>query len=234
MIFTHTFAKYEKLLHQKYEVSSTIRHRGERGRQREHGLLTFLRDNLPKAYGVATGEVIPYLGPTPSPQCDIIIYDHLRMPVLGAGDSVQQVPLEAVYGVIECKSLIDQKALDDTGRKIRAIRELSRCPSKRPLKKKMDPGPFYILFGYRLKSSSKQCTNFMAAESKNRDVDVIALNKGCGLWLEKIDRPIWLNTTEEKSGYHETLIFFFINLLERLRSVDLGEPSILEMFYSDK
>jgi len=98
----------------------------------------------------------------------------------------------------------------------------------------MDVGPFYILFGYRLKSSRKQCTNFMAAESKNRDVDVIALNKGCGLWLDKIDHPIWLNTTEEKSGYHETLIFFFINLLERLRSIDLGEPSIVEMFYSDK
>jgi hypothetical protein len=74
----------------------------------------------------------------------------------------------------------------------------------------------------------------MALESQNRDVDVVALNRGCGLWFDDFANPVWLNTTEEKSGFHETLIFFFINLLERLRSIDLGEPSIIEMFYSDK
>src|SRR5215467_3299636 len=123
MIFTKTFAHYERLLHQKYAVSSTIRHKGERGRQRENGLMGFLKDNLPAAYGVATGEVIPYRGPDPSPQCDIIVYDRLRMPVLGGPGAVQQVPLEAVYSIIECKSVIDQKALADTEAKIRAIRK---------------------------------------------------------------------------------------------------------------
>lgn len=153
MIFTKTFAQYERLLHQEYSVSSTIRHKGERGRQRENGLIAFLKDNLPAAYGVATGEVIPYRGPDPSPQCDIIVYDRLRMPVLGGRAAVQQVPLEAVYCIIECKSVIDTKALSDTAGKIRAIRKLPRCPSRRPLKKGMDHGPFFILFGFRLKSS---------------------------------------------------------------------------------
>ena len=234
MIFTNTFAQYEKLLHQKYAISSTIRHKGERGRQREQGLLVFLRENLPAAYGVATGEVIPYRGPTPSPQCDIIIYDRLRMPVLGSKDAVQQVPLEAVYGIIECKSLLDQKALTDARSKIQAIRSLARCPSKRPLRAGALPAPFFTLFGYRLKSSIERCTEFMSVDKAYRDVDVVALDRGGGVWIVDRPDPVWVHTTEEKSGWHETLIFFFVGLLETLRSIDLGEPSFLEMFWSDK
>jgi len=234
MIFTNTFAQYEKLLHQKYAVSSTIRHKGERGRQRENGLLAFLKENLPAAYGVATGEVIPYRGPTPSPQCDIIIYDRLRMPVLGSMDAVQQVPLEAVYGIIECKSLIDQKAFIDAQAKIKAIRALPRCPSKRILREGSLPAPFFTLFGFRLKSALERCTEFMSLAATDRDVDVVALDRGCGIWIDDRPNPVWLNTTEEKSGSHETLIVFFVGLLETLRSIDLGEPSFAEMFWSDK
>src|SRR4051812_14903543 len=98
----------------------------ERGRQRENGLLIFLRENLPAAYGVATGEGIPYRGPTASPQCDIIIYDQLGLPILGRADAVQQVPFEAVYAVIECKSQNDGKALKDTQRQIQLKRPLRR------------------------------------------------------------------------------------------------------------
>src|SRR5436190_20927616 len=113
MIFSKYLAEYEKLLQSKYTISGTIRHKGERGRQRENGLLMFLRETLPAAYGVATGEIIPWIGKDPSPQCDIIIYDRLRMPIFGASEAVQQVPLEGVYAVIESKSVIDSKAIAD-------------------------------------------------------------------------------------------------------------------------
>ncbi len=232
MIYTNTFAQYEKLLHQKYEVSSTIRHKGERGRQRENGLLSFLSENLPSAYGVASGEIIPYKGKIPSPQCDIIIYDRLRMPVLGRNDIVQQVPLEAVYAVIECKSLVDTKALRETKVKIDAIRLLPRCPSIRPLKKDMDSGPFFVLFGYRMKSSFNKCTQFMKQSAVDKDVQAVVLNNGCGIWLEDYTEPVWIKATELKSGQHETLLLFFISLLQALVSIDLGEPSFLELFYS--
>jgi len=234
MIFTNTFAQYEKLLHQKYAVSSTIRHRGERGRQREHGLFTFLKDNLPGAYGVATGEVIPYRGSIPSPQCDIIIYDRLRMPVLGSGEAVQQVPLEAVYGIIECKSSLDSKAFIDAKEKFHAIRSLPRCPSKRPLREAALKSPFFTLFGYRLKATTKRCKDFMELHAVHQDIDVVALDSGCGIWVEDRPKPVWLNSTEAKIGNHETLIIFFVGLLQTLQAIDLGEPNYLEMFYSNE
>ncbi len=233
MIFTRTFAHYERLLHQKYAVSSTIRHKGERGRQRENGLLGFLRDNLPAAYGVATGEVIPYHGSDPSPQCDIIIYDRLRMPALGAMDAVQQVPLEAVYCIIECKSMIDAKALVDTSKKIRAIRKLPRCPSRRPLREGMEPGPLFTLFCFRLRSSTQRCTEFMSREALRHNVDIVALDCGCGIWISDRPDPVWLNATVKQAGFYETLLIFFVGLLDSLRSVDLGEPRFQEMLWSD-
>src|ERR1035437_4015942 len=113
MIFASNLSHYERLLQQKYDVSTSIWHKGERGRQRENGLLMFLRETLPAAYGVATGEIYPFMGPKPSPQCDIIIYDRLRMPVFGTREAVQQLPLEGVYAVIETKSSIDSKSIVD-------------------------------------------------------------------------------------------------------------------------
>src|SRR5437660_1691684 len=82
-----------------YDVTTTIRHKGEKGRQREHGLATLLREHLPMAYGVATGEIVPYVGNAHSPQCDIIVYDQLHYPILGKSDAVQLVPREAVVCV---------------------------------------------------------------------------------------------------------------------------------------
>ena len=234
MIFTKTFTEYEKRLLQHYHVSSTIRHKGERGRQREDGLRKFLDDNLPTAYGVATGEIIPYRGNIPSPQCDIIIYDRLRFPILGKGDPVQQVPLEAVYSVIECKSQIDAKAIADAQKKIHLIRQLPRFPSQTPLKKGRSRGPFFTLFGYRLKSSKDSCTKFMAKSAEHFDVDVVALDTGCGIWLSDQKKPAWINSTDNSQNYHETLLFFFIGLLEDLRSVELGNPRFSELFWSNE
>ena len=141
MIYNLALMSIQKTIHEEYELSTSIRHRGERGRQRENGLLVFLRENLPMAYGVATGEIIPFQGAVASPQCDIIIYDQLRMPILGRSKAVQQVPLEAVYVVIECKSVLNKAALKDAETKFSKIQALPRCPLKTKLKKGMSRGP---------------------------------------------------------------------------------------------
>lgn len=81
---------------------------------------------------------------------------------------MQQVPLEAVYCIIECKLVIDSKALTETAEKIRAIRKLPRCPSRRRLTKGMDSGPLFTLFGFRLKASIGRCTESMMATMKSK------------------------------------------------------------------
>lgn len=83
MIYTRTLIALHTELKVTYEVSSTIRHKGEKGRKREHGLGMFLREQLSEKYGVATGEIIPFQGHSVAPQCDIIIYDRLTFPIIG-------------------------------------------------------------------------------------------------------------------------------------------------------
>ena len=234
MIFTQSLAHLQKVLHAKYDLSSTIQHRGERGRQRENGLLTFLRDTLPGAYGVATGEIIPFLGREASPQCDIIIFDHLYMPILGRTSAVQQIPLEAVYAVIECKSRLDSSALKDAGRKFDKIRALPRCPSKRRLRKDMSRGPEFFVFGYHLETSTETCIRFARRASKKEDVHVTSLDSGCSIWVDDSGRNkcLWMYATSAKLKLYETLALFYVMLLDGIRKVDLGNPSYTHMFFN--
>jgi hypothetical protein len=224
MIYSQYLEGYEKILQQKYRITSTIRHKGEKGRQREHGLKMFLSENLPGAYGVATGEIIPYGTPEPSPQCDIIIYDRLRMPVIGLNDAVQQVPLEAVYAVIECKSLLDSSALRDADQKFRAIRRMPKSPAQLAAPIREVRSPFLIVFGYELKTKSDTCLQFMNPFVDLCDVNVVALNKGLGVWLtnNSKSRAIWLNTSDET--LHQTLALFFLSFLDDLNSLVLPTP----------
>ena len=226
MIYNSALASIQKTIHEEYELSTSIRHRGERGRQRENGLAVFLKENLPMAYGVATGEIIPFQGPLASPQCDIIIYDQLRMPILGRSKAVQQVPLEAVYAVIECKSILNKAPLKDAETKFAKIQVLPRCPSKTRLKKGMERGPRYVLFGYQLKTSINSCLDFMDVY---KNVTVVALDSGCGLRIAGRDKPLWVVATSVEHNSYETLAFFFIDLLENLHDTDLGYPGFIAM-----
>ena len=230
MVFSNVLASYEKILREKYVVSTTIRHRGERGRQREDGLKQFLCENLPNAYGVATGEIFSYRDIQPSRQCDLIIYDALKMPVLGRSTAVQQVPLEAAYAIVEVKSALDSVALSDANDKFNAIRNLPRCRLRTKLKKGATRGPCYIVFGYKMATTRQRCLEFIKENSRSDDVVIIALDSGGTIWLEGKDNPVWLTTSEPEVNYHATLAFFFVTLLEACREIDLGNPNLLDFF----
>ena len=231
MIFSRTMIEYQKELQAKYDVSSTIRHRGEKGRKREHGLAMFLKENLPEKYGVATGEIIPYMGHIPSPQCDIIIYDRLSFPIIGKSSITQQVPYEAVYSVIEVKSNITSASLEYALNKFDAIRKLPRCKLKHRPKRGADRSPLFVLFGYELKTSESACLEFFKKGVKE-DLFLIALDRGFTIWVEK-DKdnvyPFFLPATITGSEMYETLALSFATFLDTLSSIDLGTPSYLDM-----
>jgi len=230
MVFSNVLASYERILRERYVVSTTIRHRGERGRQREDGLKQFLCENLPNAYGVATGEIFSPRDVQPSPQCDIIIYDGLKMPVLGRGTAVQQVPLEAAYGVIEVKSTLDSIALADAHKKFTAIRNLPRCRLRTKLRKGATRGPCYVVFGYKMATTQQRCLDFIKKNSSGNDVLIVALDSGGTIWIEGNDNPVWLTTSQPELNYHATLAFFFVTILEACREIDLGNPNLLDYF----
>jgi hypothetical protein len=107
----------------------------------------FLKEHLPEAYGIATGEVFSFTSDEVSPQCDIIIYDRMKTPVFGRNGPVQQIPIDGVYAIIEVKSCLDTHALRDAERKFRAVRNLYTGTNKGDLQESSDDDkPTFLTF----------------------------------------------------------------------------------------
>lgn len=235
MIFSKILSSFESELHKRYEISSTICHRGEKGRQREHGLAAFLRENLPEAYGIATGEIISEEGDIPSPQCDIIIYDRLRTPIIGKYDAVQQVPIGGVYSVIEMKSAITKTALKDATRKFNKVRELYHSSSANNIREGRRSGVFFFLFGYKLKTNVSNCKDFLIKHAKNEDAAVVALDTGSTVWVapdgySKPARPEWLPGTSFDKEMYGTLALFFTMVMELCHDTELRSLDFKKMY----
>jgi hypothetical protein len=211
VLHSKVLAALQHELQNKYQISSTIRHKGERGRRREGGVADFLKENLPSAFGIATGEVFSFNAEGVSPQCDIIVYDKLKTPVFGKHSSVQQIPIEGVYVIVEVRSILDVNALKDAARKFAAIRNLwkSGYPEKE------GQGPAFCLFAFKQKTSANNCLRYL----KDQDTSVFALDSGCSVWvgpedLSRPSRPVWLPTVAPAAGLYLTLAFFFFGILE--------------------
>lgn len=236
LIYANFLYRMEEMIYKQYEISSTIKHKGEKGRQREEGLAQFLRENLPEKYGVGTGEIISSEGDKVSPQCDIIIYDRLNMPIIGKTNSVQQIPIEAVFAVIEVKSNLDKESLKDAEKKLSTIRNLPRCPSITELQAGKMRGPIFILFGYTLKTDKEACVSFVRANEIKENVSVFALDTGGTIYIKNQEgadfSPVFLTTSAErpgKKGVHFTLGLFFLDILESLDKVDLGQVDFKDL-----
>ncbi len=231
MLFRTTLDLMQKQFEAKYVVSSTIRHKGEKGRQRENGLLKFLRENLPTAYGVGTGEIIPFEGDTTSPQCDIIIYDQLRFPIIGRTESVQQVPLEAVYAVIEVKSLLTVSEINDAQNKFKAILQMPRCRTNRRTRSGARLNPLFAVFAYKAALSLKHLHKSL--EKHPFDCLTAVLDLGVNLSAkpnEKIDTT-WVDPYNDRFC---VLTVFYWALLDGLSCMDLGKPDFDDLINWDE
>ena len=94
------------------QIQSQIGHAGERGEDRETVVRDFLAKYLPKKYAIGSGQIIDRYGGI-SRQCDIVIYDALNCPLLLVKEGYQIFPVEAVLGVVEVKSILNSRSLED-------------------------------------------------------------------------------------------------------------------------
>lgn len=229
MIHAKILAGFQQQLQATYDVSSTIRHKGERGRSRETGVGRFLKENLPEAYGVGTGEVFSFNTEGISPQCDIVIYDRMHTPIFGKDTSVQQIPIEGVFAIIEVRSIIDTVALEDARTKFGAIRSLwQNAQAKSASRKRDNEGPAFFLFGFKLKITPQRCLSFLH-DTRAEDTTLVALDAGHSVWVsprdkKKILRPEWLPTHDPEIGMYSALAFFYFHVLSACQS----EPQPLD------
>ena len=125
MNFEHVMtAIAQDMLVQFDKVTAQFSHRGLRGTSREEVVSEFLKNYLPANVEVIAGEIFDTEGET-SPECDIIVIDRMRVPLLFARNK-RLVPIEGVYSVLEVKSNLDSRELNDCFRKCERVKNLEK------------------------------------------------------------------------------------------------------------
>jgi hypothetical protein len=115
-----------KLLHEYAEGTKALPKLAyDRGPGRERAVREFLEERLPGRYGVGEGIVVDAHGGQ-SEQCDVVIYDRERMPVLSTEQSLKIWPYEGVYAVVQVKSRLTRTALEEAVSNIAAFKQLKR------------------------------------------------------------------------------------------------------------
>ena len=105
------------------EIQNCNPHAGERGAEAEDILKQFLRERLPKRFGVEAGLVVGRDG-TVSRQSDVIIYDSLNSPVYRSGPKMHILPRDNVAAVVEVKSKLNKEELADAANKIASVKKI--------------------------------------------------------------------------------------------------------------
>lgn len=109
-----------KTLLAQFERSAASSRPDHKGKPREAEVRKFLRQVLPPKWGVAQAHVI-YGGSQTSLEFDVVVYDMLetpRWPCEDGDDARLLIPIEAVLGIIEVKSSLTDRSLNEARAKI--------------------------------------------------------------------------------------------------------------------
>jgi hypothetical protein len=198
-------------------ASQSISHGGVMGSVNEDHWLELFRKYLPNRYDVASGIVIDSRGDR-SEQMDIVVFDRHFTPTLLDQKSHRYIPAEAVYGVFECKPVIDKKYIEYARDKAASVRRMHRTSvtiahAGGTFKPKE---PFRIIAGL-LAPAASWADGLGDAFQRNLSIDPesmldcgVALDQGCFDFHDGVLRV----TTEQGA-----LMYFLFRLLSRLQSL---------------
>ena len=122
-VFKSVLSRVEKELAISSEKARDFQHNGIRGDERAASLMRFLRSHLPITMDIAKGEAIDYQD-NRSGQLDLIIYDKSASAPIASGEENVLVPAEALYAVIEVKSVLSKDELETCVTAAKRIRNL--------------------------------------------------------------------------------------------------------------
>lgn len=116
-----------QLLAEFREIKDSNPHAGDSGAEAEEILKQFLRDRLPRRFGIESGIVLGSQGQV-SRQTDLIVYDAMSAPVYRKGPRTHILPRDNVAAVIEVKSKLSKDQLADAVSKIAQIKRMPASP----------------------------------------------------------------------------------------------------------
>lgn len=160
-IFRGVLEAARKQLKLDFDAAKGFSHRGIRGSEREEAFGNFLRSRLPPSFGVSTGEVIDRRDRRTG-QLDLIVYDQTVTRAIYAGYSNELYPCEAVYAVVEVKSVFTKSEAESclkAAKKVRALRPYGeKFVNAREKGEPIDKGAhrcMYLVFAYQTDLSEK-------------------------------------------------------------------------------
>lgn len=139
-----------------FSATRGVYHNGEKGSLRESFVVNMLQQFLPGHFGIGSGVVVDKQG-RQSVQVDIIIYDKRTMPPIleAAGRGIYLV--DSVLRVVEVKSVVDSRALNQFARMIKVFDSRTENGLKMTSKGKLQGGeshyPMCALFGFESRMS---------------------------------------------------------------------------------
>ncbi|PWS32628.1 DUF6602 domain-containing protein [Pedobacter paludis] len=121
-----------KALYENLANTNKLLHAGEYGMYKERSLHQLIDFITPYGYQVTDGFIINSYNET-STQCDLIIFDKIKTPLIEFGNRFQFLPVESVAAIGEVKSTLSKKDFIEALVKLTSIKKLFR-PSESFLK----------------------------------------------------------------------------------------------------
>lgn len=207
-------------------IGEVFDHPGSCGAATEQGWIELFTRYLPRRYRVSPAFVVDADGRR-SRQIDVAVYDNFYSPLIFSHESGMHIPAESVYAVFEVKQLLTRQLILDAGRKAASVRVLRRtsAPIISAGGRRAPVAPSPIVAGILASTSAwpntfqQKVSAILPAMPGNHRLDLgCALRQG-GFELE--GGAVRFSTPEE------SLIFFILRLLDRLRA--LGTAPALDL-----
>ncbi len=212
------FIRVQKQMLADLEVGEVFEHPTSSGAASEQQWIRLFNRYLPQRYRASSAFIVDADGRR-SRQIDVAVYDHFYSPLLFPHDSGLHIPAESVYAVFEVKQQLTRQWIADAAEKAASVRALRRTSvpviaagSTRPA---IRPRPILagILADRAVWSGTfkKMIPRILRPLPAARRLDL-----GCVLAAGAFELPprgrVRLSTPEE------SLIFFVLRLLDRLRA----------------
>lgn len=146
-------AQAAKLLRAEFEhIRTTNPHAGEGGKEVENIVKEFLNHHMPQRFRATGGFVIDKFSEMSGHE-DVLIYDALSSPVYRYTEENQIISADAIASVVEVKSVLNKKELENGFEKISQVKKLHKSPTSQMDQKATESnltthGTLGVVFGF--------------------------------------------------------------------------------------
>lgn len=247
MSFQEFFRNQSRTMLADAKKVGIIPHKPARGREREKLLEAFLGPLLPERFAIGHGEIRASNGVW-SKEGDLIIYDRLTSPKLFVGEESQILPAESVAAVIEVKTTLDKKAIEEATKNLQSARRLEKEGKSTYIGSGSiafgKPSPIFgVLFAFQMgykyvKAFANQWERFQSPLPHGERINLVCvLGDRVTIHVDNTFH-LWDEATEDMLGNfvplklgEDSLLAFFLLLIRVLSDFRSGAPNLFKYFF---